>query len=226
ILKDNNGDYWMCLPITKNSRSERQARKFMSDSLDDTISLDPGVRTFLTGYDGRKENVIHFGEDASNNIEYICIRVDSLLSECSKSTQRKKHRLKKAISRLRKKIKNMVSDMHFKVANFLCENYNTIVLPSFGTQKMVSSGKLHSRTSRKMLSLSHYLFQQRLISLSEEYENCKVKIVTEEYTSQTCGNCGNLKKDLGSAKIYECHCCKIVIDRDANAARNILLKNC
>lgn len=48
--------------------------------------------------------------------------------------------------------------------------------------------------------------------------------VTEEYTSKTCGNCGELNEKLGSNKTFECQKCKIVIDRDCNGCRNILLK--
>lgn len=227
ILKDNNGDYWICLPITKISQSERQAREFSNDRDDGTISLDPGVRTFLVGYDGQNKTVLHFGTDASKKIKYICIKLDSLISKSKNETQRKKVRLKKAIRHLRKKIQNMVTDMHYKVANFLCENYKTVIIPEFETQKMVSGGKLNSRVARSMMNLSHYLFRKRLLSVSEEYINCSVEIVSEEFTSQTCGKCGELNKDLGSNKVFKCvnKKCKIEIDRDVNGARNILLKN-
>ena len=49
-------------------------------------------------------------------------------------------------------------------------------------------------------------------------------IITEEYTSTTCGECGNLNLTLGSKKVYYCQHCKIIIDRDVNGARNILIK--
>ena len=227
ILKDSNGDYWICLPITKISQSERQAREFSNDRDDGTISLDPGVRTFLVGYDGQSNNVLHFGTDASKKIRYICIRLDSLISKSVNETQRKRVKLKKAIRHLRRKIQNMITDMHYKIANFLCENYKTVIIPEFQTQKMVSGGKLNSRVARSMMNLSHYLFRKRLLSVSEEYKNCTIEIVNEHFTSQTCGKCGERNKDLGSDKVFKCinQNCKTEIDRDANGARNILLKN-
>ena len=48
---------------------------------------------------------------------------------------------------------------------------------------------------------------------------------SEEYTSKTCGGCGRLNHSLGSKKVFECSHCKIVMDRDINAARNIFIKN-
>ena len=59
--------------------------------------------------------------------------------------------------------------------------------------------------------LSHCHFINRLIYNAEQYKK-KVHIVIEEYTSQTCGNCGILKKDLMANKIYKCKQCKIIID--------------
>jgi putative transposase len=227
ILKDNNGEYWICLPIMKDSRSERQAREFSSNRLDGLISLDPGIRTFLVGYDGQNKQVLHFGTDANKKIEYICIRIDSLVSKLTKEPQRKRVKLKKAIRHLRKKIRNTITDLHYKVSNFLCENYKTVIIPSFESQNMVRGRKLNSRVARNLMNLSHFLFRQRLLSVSEEYENCTIEIVSEEFTSRTCGKCGTINKDLGSNKLFKCvnEKCKTEIDRDVNGARNILLKN-
>jgi transposase len=49
-------------------------------------------------------------------------------------------------------------------------------------------------------------------------------ICTEEYTSKTCGRCGELN-NVGKSEIYRCSKCLLVIDRDINGARNILIKN-
>lgn len=48
---------------------------------------------------------------------------------------------------------------------------------------------------------------------------------TEEYTSKTCTRCGRINHNLGSNKVFTCASCKLIIDRDINGARNILLKN-
>ena len=48
----------------------------------------------------------------------------------------------------------------------------------------------------------------------------------EEYTSKTCSCCGSLNTKLGSSKIFNCPSCKVILDRDENGARNILLKSC
>ena len=54
--------------------------------------------------------------------------------------------------------------------------------------------------------------------------NSKILIITEEYTSKTCGNCGVLDNNLGCKNTFNCKSCNVAIDRDTNGARNILLK--
>jgi putative transposase len=46
--------------------------------------------------------------------------------------------------------------------------------------------------------------------------------VPAKYTSQLCSQCGErVPKDL-SARVHSCPFCGLVLDRDHNAARNIL----
>jgi transposase len=52
----------------------------------------------------------------------------------------------------------------------------------------------------------------------------ELTVVTEEYTTQCCGKCGNLDKNVGSAKVYECCKCGFQCERDENTAQNISLK--
>ncbi len=48
--------------------------------------------------------------------------------------------------------------------------------------------------------------------------------VDPRYTSQICSGCGEIvKKDL-SVRVHDCPYCNLVLDRDVNAAKNILNK--
>lgn len=85
---------------------------------------------------------------------------------------------------------------------------------------------INSKTARAMLTWSHFTFRQRLLSKAREYPNTKVVICDEDYTSKTCGKCGNIHEKLGGNKIFKCpqKKCDLVIDRDCNGARNIALR--
>jgi putative transposase len=84
--------------------------------------------------------------------------------------------------------------------------------------------KLSSEVARRMNTLSHYMFRMRLINKFNEL-NKIVEVKEEYYTSQTCTKCGNIKSDLGGAKVYKCEKCKMIMERDFNGARNIMLRN-
>ncbi len=47
--------------------------------------------------------------------------------------------------------------------------------------------------------------------------------VAPQYTSQDCSNCGNLVKKTLSTRTHICGC-GTILDRDHNAAKNILIK--
>ena len=53
----------------------------------------------------------------------------------------------------------------------------------------------------------------------------KINIITEEYTSKTCGRCGWLNNNLSNKDTFKCRSCGLHISRDINGARNILLKH-
>ena len=85
-------------------------------------------------------------------------------------------------------------------------------------------GKLPKIIKLLLYLFSYYQFNKKLQFKCKEY-GTNIVIVDESYTSKTCTNYGNLHKTLGSNKTYTCEKCNIVIDRDVNGARNILLKN-
>ena len=79
-------------------------------------------------------------------------------------------------------------------------------------------------TKRIAHKLKFYKFKQRLEYKCESTKT-EYKEIDESYTSKMCSKCGYLKEDLGSSKIYNCDNCKIIIDRDINGARGILIKS-
>ncbi len=177
------------------------------------ISLDPGIRKFMVGYDpGGK--IIVFGEGASKIITEKLLCIDRLEKKESSGTEK---------LLLWRKIKDMVSEMHNKSISFLVSNYDTIILPEFRTQSMMKSKTLLKIVKRIMGMFSFYKFKEKL-KWKASVLGKKVIIVDESYTSKTCGNCGVLNYNLGSSETFECKC-GFCVDRDVNGARNILIKN-
>ena len=224
LVRTRLNQYYLCIPMPLETASDNQARQ--SNRI---VALDPGVRTFHTAYDPTGA-VMEFGKGDIGHIYRICAHMDKLQSRLAldKTVRHKRrYRMRRAWRKMQWRIRNLVDECHKKIVKFLCANYSVILLPSFETQQMVvrNQRKIGSKTARAMITWSHYRFKQRLLFKQQEYPWCKVAICNEAYTSKTCGQCGRLHHALGGSKTFHCPSCGLKADRDAHAARNILLKN-
>jgi transposase len=193
-----------------------------NDNRHHAIALDPGVRTFQTGY-SPSGIAIKAGERQNEQLKRLHNKLDILRGLRSKATLRRKQRLKNSCLKLEQKIKNVVDNLHNQTSSFLAKSFNNVLLPKFSTSEMQSGKGLHSTTKRQLWTLSHYKFQQKMIGLCQQYRS-KLYLVEEHYTTKTCGGCGKLV-NVGSSKVFECSECSYKMDRDIHGARNILLKH-
>ncbi len=202
--------YFLIMPQRKSAKMSENQRL-------GAVSLDPGVRTFVTFYSEFLHGKI--GEGDFQQIYRLCLNLDELHSKISKAHCRQKRNLKKAAERMRWKIYDLIDDLHKKTAHFLCKTFHTVFIPTFETSQMVS--KLNSSVARNMMTFAHYRFKQFLMAKGEEYQ-CDVQEVSEAYTTKTCSYCGK-QHNMGSKKTMKCSC-GATVDRDLNGARGIYLR--
>ena len=62
--------------------------------------------------------------------------------------------------------------------------------------------------------------KQHLANKAKVY-GCLVKVVSYEYTSNTCTNCGYISESYNKERVKTCENCNYKIDRDTNGVRNI-----
>ncbi len=192
------------------------------------IGLDPGVRTFLTGFDG--ENIFEIGNGSISSVAILCQRLDKIRSKEAlskgRSNKRLRWKLRKLSEDLRTRIRNLTNEVHNKSSALLTKNYKHIFLPTFETSKMVvkKKRKIRSKTARNMLTWSHYRFKQTL-KFHAFKRGCVVHDVTEEYTSKTCSKCGHVHEKLGGNKKFKCPSCGHQLPRDWNGAINVFIKS-
>ena len=226
IIKREKNRYFMCIPMKKEIKVNNDKKKY------NYVSLDPGVRTFQTIYS--EQNVV--GKIGNNSCEELIdagLKIDKLKSYLDKNKKeikkRKKYNILKRCFLLRTKIRNKVSDLHWKTCNYLCSHFKNIFLPTFKVSKMIKKDLPHrsriinSRSVRKMLSLSHGLFKERLFHMANKL-NSKIHLCEEYWTSKSCGGCGLIDNTLKGKKTYICNDCGFKLDRDYNGARNIYMR--
>ena len=198
-------------------------------------AIDPGIKTFATVYDPGRERVVSCGthggrKDGSARglelIGWLCRKVSRLESHAAMEPKKSRRRNLRALAqRVRDKIRHLTDELHHKVALWLCRNYSVVLLPKFEAKRLSArNGRTMSKKSvRRMLALAPYRFRQFLLHKAREY-GTKVAICNERWTSKTCTVCGRTRRDLKlKDRTYVCRHCGASYDRDAGAARNILM---
>ena len=165
-------------------------------------------------------------KDMKSKINKKLEQIDMIKSVINTKQLKRKttYALRRKIRKIWFQIKNKIKEIHHKVSLWLCRHYNRIFLPHYGSKNM-SKSNLFSKVKRSILTWGHYNFRQILLNKASKRLNCKVNICTEEYTSKTCGGCSVINYKLGRSETFSCPSCGLKIDRDINAARNILLLN-
>ena len=194
-------------------------------------ACDFGIRKFVTVYSPKE--VMMIGKNSTNKLFKTCKEIDIIQSRIDKKryydkkkqktflvNSVRKRALKRALHRKIEYIKNLRNDLHNKTIAYLCSNFTAIIITPYEIQNMACN--LSSKVARNMYNLGTYQFKIKLKNKARE-KNIRIIEKPEPYTSKTCGNCGIITKVDGET--YNCKKCKIVIDRDINGARNILLRN-
>ena len=180
-------------------------------------SLDPGINNFQTVFSDKM--TVQVTKD-KKRLKKLQEKLDLFQSLRSKNMISARSYVRRR-NRLYFKHENLIDDMHFKLVKFLIDNFKLILLPSFESQDMVSNKTRNSQFRRNLLELKHYRFKQRLLDKCNLSKYSNVKIVTEEYTSQTC-ICGKLSPP--GPEIFKCRFCSFECHRDILGARNIYIK--
>lgn len=210
IYEKATGKYFFNYPVDVNFYPEGDRRNenqvpLMSSKGGMIISLDPGVRKFMVGYDPHGK-VVFVGKDAHKEII-------PLLQEAQENNNKV----------LWRKIKNKIEELHWKTIQYLMIHYDHIIIPDFKVSKMLKGKKLNKQTKRMLCMYSFHSFMMKLKYKCEKNKK-KLYVVNESYTSKTCTLCGKINEIKG-AEVYKCKGCGNEVDRDVNGSRNILIKN-
>lgn len=129
---------------------------------------------------------------------------------------------RKAVSALQRQhehIANSRKDYLSKLASHFVANYDRIALEDLQINAMARNHHL----SKSILDAGWGILRQRLIDKAADAGR-QVYLVNPANTSRTCCSCGMVFPELSLADRWvECSRCGLSMDRDINAARNILI---
>ncbi|CAG8694434.1 18931_t:CDS:2, partial [Racocetra fulgida] len=170
LQKTRLGEFFLCIPMPLEIRGENQAPQWTRIE-EGILSLDPGVRTFSTGY-SPSGLVVEWGKNDIGRIYHLCHALDKLQSKWSKKEVRykKSYKLKKEARRIRKKIRTLFDEVYKKFTKWIVEQYHIVLLPEFGTQRMVR------RANRRIRNIKHF----DLVHLQQQlFESCKLNCLAD-----------------------------------------------
>lgn len=147
----------------------------------------------------------------------------------SKNRDRLKRRLAKRQHRLAQRRKGMIHE----VTTTLVEAATLIAIEDLNVSGMSSSArgtlekpgknvKAKAGLNRSILDASFGEIRRQLDYKCAERGVELIVIDRFFASSQTCSLCGSKTKITLSTRVYRCECCGLVLDRDENAARNIV----
>lgn len=178
------------------------------------IGIDVGLKSLITLSDGQQIDPPKFLRQSENKLA----RQQRNLSRKKKgSNNRNKQRVK--VAKLHRKIRNQRQDFTHKISRELVNAYDLIVFEKLQIQNMLKNHRLAKSISdagwNQLIQFTRY---------KAEYAGKVVELVDPKNTTQNCSSCGKKVQKSLSVRTHKCSHCGLELDRDVNAAINILQK--
>ncbi|MCX6777143.1 MAG: RNA-guided endonuclease TnpB family protein, partial [Candidatus Micrarchaeota archaeon] len=179
----------------------------------EAIGIDLGLKTFATLSNGMKiDNPRHF-----KRYEERLAFIQRKFSFHKKRTKNYK-KAKIRVAKLHEKISNTRRDFLHKISTELVNDY------SFIASEKLASQEMSMENYGKQINDAGWNMFANMLAYKAEGAGCRVVFVDPKDTTQECSNCHEIvKKDLAD-RMHNCPFCGLLIDRDLNAARNILMR--
>ncbi|MEG3940585.1 transposase [Microcoleus sp. S36b_A3] len=204
VVRRADGYYvQFCIDAERNEKREPTGR---------TIGLDFGLTYFYTDSDGNTvENPRHLRKSQRS--------LKKLNRRLSKTQKGSKNRVKarNRLSRKHLKVSRRRKDFAVKLARCVIQSNDLVAYEDLSVRNMVKNRKLS-----KSISDAAWTAFRNWVEYFGKVFGVATVAVPQHYTSQNCSNCGKVAKKSLSQRTHICPHCGFVLERDWNAARNIL----
>ncbi|MDE2743959.1 MAG: transposase [Gemmatimonadota bacterium] len=185
--------------------------KPLSESTE-AIGIDVGLEKFATLSNGETiANPRFFRQD-----EKALAHVNRRLARAPKGTPGRR-KARKAVARVHERTRHRRHNFAHQKARRLVNRYGLIAVEDLNVKAMV-----HNRCLAKSISDAAWSQFRQSLSYKAAEAGRTLVAVNPAYTSQDCSACGHRLKKALSLRRHMCPCCELDLDRDENAARNIL----
>jgi putative transposase len=179
-----------------------------------TVGIDVGLKAYYTDSNGNTvENPRHYRKAEA--------RLNRLQRRLSRKKKGSKNRIKarKNVARAHLKVQRQREDFARKEANALVTSHDLIAYEDLKIANMVKNHHL----AKSINDAGWGKFLAWVNSYAALHAIPVIK-VAPQFTSQDCSRCGTRVKKSLSVRTHICPTCGLIMDRDENAAVNILKK--
>lgn len=177
------------------------------------VGLDVGLSSFFTDSNGRKQDPRQAFKKAEKSVK----KAHRSVSKKVKGSNNRKKAVK-TLGRKYLKVQRQRKDFAVKTARALFQSHDVVVIEDLKIRNMLKNRRL----AKAISDAGWYQFRVWLDRYSRIFNKTLI-VVPPNYTSQDCSNCGKRTPKKLSERIHSCEC-GLVLDRDHNAALNILQK--
>lgn len=206
IIQRKAGKYYACFSI-----------EYVSTPVPKTgalVGLDMGISNLVTTSDNEFFAPPKYYRQSEKKLR----RTQRSVARKKKGSKNRR-KVVRILQKTHEHIANQRKDNIHKVARKLINEYDVIVVENLNTNGMVKNPHL----AKSIMDATWATFIIILANKAAEAGKQVIK-VDPRFTSQICSECGEIvKKDL-SARIHNCPHCRLILDRDINAAKNILVR--
>ena len=206
LNKEPNGKFYLSVLIDKPLRQVPQSSSM--------VGLDLGIKDFAVTSDGQVIENFHFKKNEESRLKRLQRQISKKIVG---SKNREKARLR--FAKLNEKIRNRKLNFLRDVTNHLIDENQVIVMEDLNVKGMVRNHKLAESISE----VNWGEFRRRLAYKAAWHGRQLVFIDRFYPSSKRCNHCGYIYKELTlKDRQWVCPECGSLIDRDYNAALNIL----
>jgi putative transposase len=178
------------------------------------VGIDMGLNFFYTDSNGNTVENPRFLKKSDKKIK----RLHRHLSKTAKKSNNRK-RARQKLAKAYLKVQRQREDFARKTASTLITSHDLIAVEDLKIANMVKNHSLAKSMSDaswgRFLQWAHYYAALQGVGITK---------VAPHFTSQNCSGCGRVVQKALSVRTHVCPHCGLVLDRDHNAARNILAK--
>jgi putative transposase len=174
--------------------------------------IDVGLKVFLITANG----MVIANPRHQRQAEKRLAKAQRVVSRRQKGSKRHKKAIN-SCARQYQTVSRQRADFHHKVAGQLVQAYDTIYLEDLQVANLV-----RNRHLAKSIVDAGWAQFRTILEFKAACAGKRVVAVPAQYTSQDCSGCGERVPKSLSVRTHVCLACGLVLDRDENAARNIL----